>query len=87
MVDDPSRAFLGRRTAAAVLTAASASYFFVHALGASPGRVFSFAAACGLLAAALGFARRSLTGQVVYSGAAWYHPTYRGRQLSAIFPK
>lgn len=30
---------------------------------------------------------RSLTGQVVYSGAAWYHPNYRGRQLSAIFPK
>ncbi|MEQ1716133.1 MAG: hypothetical protein ABL907_09145 [Hyphomicrobium sp.] len=30
---------------------------------------------------------RTLTGQVVYSGAAWYHPNYRGRQLSAIFPK
>jgi len=30
---------------------------------------------------------RKISGQVVYSGAAWYHPRFRGRQLSAIFPK
>ncbi len=30
---------------------------------------------------------KTITGQVVFSGAAWYHPTYRGRKLSAIFPK
>ena len=29
----------------------------------------------------------TLTGQVVYSGAAWYHPAFRGLGLSAILPK
>lgn len=31
-------------------------------------------------------AARSITGRVVFSGAAWYHPDYRGRQLSTIVP-
>ncbi|HJU32120.1 MAG TPA: hypothetical protein VJ740_11715 [Hyphomicrobiaceae bacterium] len=29
---------------------------------------------------------RSVNGRVVFSGAAWYHPDYRGRQLSTIVP-
>jgi hypothetical protein len=29
---------------------------------------------------------RSIKGRVVFSGAAWYHPDYRGRQLSTIVP-
>jgi hypothetical protein len=29
---------------------------------------------------------RSIRGRVVFSGAAWYHPDYRGRQLSTIVP-
>jgi hypothetical protein len=28
----------------------------------------------------------SIKGRVVFSGAAWYHPDYRGRQLSTILP-
>src|SRR5438552_596884 len=31
-------------------------------------------------------AARSITGRVVFSGAAWYHPDYRGKQLSTIVP-
>lgn len=31
-------------------------------------------------------ATRSIKGRVVFSGAAWYHPDYRGRQLSTILP-
>ena len=31
-------------------------------------------------------ATRSIKGRVVFSGAAWYHPAYRGRQLSTIVP-
>lgn len=31
-------------------------------------------------------ATRSVKGRVVFSGAAWYHPDYRGRQLSTIVP-
>jgi hypothetical protein len=31
-------------------------------------------------------ATRSVSGRVVFSGAAWYHPDYRGRQLSRIVP-
>ena len=31
-------------------------------------------------------AARSIKGRVVFSGAAWYHPNYRGRQLSTIVP-
>ena len=31
-------------------------------------------------------AARSIKGRVVFSGAAWYHPDYRGRQLSTILP-
>jgi hypothetical protein len=31
-------------------------------------------------------AARSITGRVVFSGAAWYHPDYRGKQLSTILP-
>jgi hypothetical protein len=31
-------------------------------------------------------AARSIRGRVVFSGAAWYHPDYRGRQLSTIVP-
>ena len=31
-------------------------------------------------------AARSVKGRVVFSGAAWYHPDYRGRQLSTILP-
>ena len=31
-------------------------------------------------------AARSIKGRVVFSGAAWYHPDYRGRQLSTIVP-
>ncbi|MEQ1649470.1 MAG: hypothetical protein ABL898_12865 [Hyphomicrobiaceae bacterium] len=30
---------------------------------------------------------RELTGRVVYSGAAWIHPNYRGRHLTAIVPR
>jgi hypothetical protein len=30
---------------------------------------------------------RSITGRVVYSGAAWVHPDYRGRDLSSILPR
>lgn len=29
---------------------------------------------------------RSVSGRVVFSGAAWYHPSYRGKQLSTIVP-
>lgn len=29
----------------------------------------------------------AITGRVVFSGAAWYHPDYRGRKLSAILPR
>lgn len=29
---------------------------------------------------------RSISGRVVFSGAAWYHPDYRGKQLSTIVP-
>ena len=29
----------------------------------------------------------TITGQVVFSGAAWIHPDYRGLRLSSIFPK
>lgn len=29
---------------------------------------------------------RSVSGRVVFSGAAWYHPDYRGKQLSTIVP-
>lgn len=28
-----------------------------------------------------------ISGRVVFSGAAWYHPDYRGRKLSAILPR
>jgi hypothetical protein len=31
-------------------------------------------------------ATRSIRGRVVFSGAAWYHPDYRGKQLSTIVP-
>lgn len=31
-------------------------------------------------------AARSIRGRVVFSGAAWYHPDYRGKQLSTIVP-
>jgi hypothetical protein len=31
-------------------------------------------------------AARSIAGRVVFSGAAWYHPDYRGKQLSRIVP-
>lgn len=31
-------------------------------------------------------APRSIKGRIVFSGAAWYHPDYRGRQLSTIVP-
>jgi hypothetical protein len=31
-------------------------------------------------------AARGVMGRVVFSGAAWYHPDYRGRQLSTIVP-
>ena len=71
MVDDPTRTFLGRRYAAAGLTAASASFFVAHGLGASPMGAVSIAAGLVLLAAAFGFARRSLTGQVLARAAAW----------------
>jgi hypothetical protein len=30
---------------------------------------------------------RDISGNVVFSGAAWYRPDYRGRNLSAILPK
>jgi hypothetical protein len=30
---------------------------------------------------------RDISGSVVFSGAAWYRPDYRGRNLSAILPK
>ncbi len=71
MVDDSSRTFLGRRSAAAALTAARASYFLVHAVGPGQAGIFSFAGGIGLFAAALGFARRSLTGHVLARAAAW----------------
>ena len=29
---------------------------------------------------------RSIAGNVVFSGAAWYHPDYRGKELSRIIP-
>ena len=29
---------------------------------------------------------RTVSGRVVFSGAAWYHPDYRGKQLSTIIP-
>lgn len=29
----------------------------------------------------------AISGRVVFSGAAWYHPDYRGRKLSAILPR
>src|SRR5262245_8847170 len=29
---------------------------------------------------------QSIAGRVVFSGAAWYHPDYRGKQLSRIVP-
>lgn len=29
---------------------------------------------------------RKITGQVVFSGAAWYRPDFRGRQLASIMP-
>jgi hypothetical protein len=31
-------------------------------------------------------AARSICGSVVFSGAAWYHPSYRGKGLSRIVP-
>jgi hypothetical protein len=31
-------------------------------------------------------AARSIAGRVVFSGAAWYHPDFRGKQLSRIVP-
>lgn len=31
-------------------------------------------------------ATRTIKGRVVFSGAAWYRPDYRGRQLSTILP-
>ena len=31
-------------------------------------------------------AARSIKGRVVFSGAAWYHPDFRGKQLSRIVP-
>ena len=31
-------------------------------------------------------AAQSITGSVVFSGAAWYHPDYRGKGLSRIVP-
>jgi hypothetical protein len=37
---------------------------------------------CDVTARAAG----SIKGCVVFSGAAWYHPDYRGRQLSTILP-
>jgi hypothetical protein len=32
-------------------------------------------------------ATRRIRGRVVFSGAAWYRPDYRGRGLSAILPR
>jgi len=29
----------------------------------------------------------TLTGRIAYSGAAWVRPDYRGRSLSAVFPR
>jgi hypothetical protein len=29
----------------------------------------------------------ALTGRTVYSGATWFHPDYRGRELSSILPR
>jgi hypothetical protein len=31
-------------------------------------------------------AARAISGRIVFSGAAWYHPDYRGKQLSTILP-
>jgi hypothetical protein len=31
-------------------------------------------------------AARAIAGRVVFSGAAWYHPDYRGKELSRIVP-
>ncbi|HZT48810.1 MAG TPA: hypothetical protein VFA64_12605 [Hyphomicrobiaceae bacterium] len=31
-------------------------------------------------------AAKAISGRVVFSGAAWYHPDYRGKQLSTIVP-
>ena len=31
-------------------------------------------------------ATRSIRGRVVFSGAAWYHPDFRGKQLSTVVP-
>jgi hypothetical protein len=32
-------------------------------------------------------AAAGITGRVVYSGAAWYHPDYRGRRLTELLPR
>src|SRR5690606_39704227 len=30
---------------------------------------------------------RKITGPTIFSGAAWYHPDFRGRSLSSILPR
>lgn len=32
-------------------------------------------------------AAKGITGRVVYSGGAWYHPTYRGQGLVSLLPR
>ena len=54
----------------------------LHLMYEDPGRSKRPGETCEVTAKAA----RSIKGRVVFSGAAWYHPDYRGKQLSTIVP-
>jgi hypothetical protein len=54
----------------------------LHLLYEHPNRSKRAGETCVVTAAAA----RSIAGSVVFSGAAWYHPDYRGKGLSRIMP-
>jgi hypothetical protein len=54
----------------------------LHLMYEDPDRSKRPGESCDVTAKAAG----SIKGRVVFSGAAWYHPDYRGKQLSTIVP-
>ena len=54
----------------------------LHLMYEDPGRSKQPGESCEVTAKTA----RSIKGRVVFSGAAWYHPDYRGKQLSTIVP-
>jgi hypothetical protein len=92
----PDEAFcvLGRDRAGKVVAAHSGRLFnlrfndfhdlaeSLHLMYENPGHSKRPGETCEVTAKA----PRSIKGRVVFSGAAWYHPDYRGKQLSTIVP-